>query len=175
MSFSQRHYSKKKKSYKSSLSINLIAEKRSFSFNYQSDICLNKKLYKINTKKYNDNLLVLNYIINCSQKKYSAKTALSDSTFNNYEYDLNMIKKYKENSSTSLSFISNFDLEGFDEENPNSFNSEKDDDSFEKTDIKSKNNKKIKNYFNNDDDINDQLNKDFIDIKNMLLGKNVSV
>ena len=170
MSISARHFSKKKKIFKSSLSIKLKPEKRSYSVKYQSDITLNKNLYKKETKIINENLLILNYIMNCSQKKFSAKTALTDSSPENLKYDLNMINKYEENINTNLSFISNFDLEDIYIDN-NSFNSEEDDnENYEIIENKTKTNKKVVNYRSNDDEVNDKLEKDFLDIKNFLLG-----
>ena len=170
MSVSARHFSKKKKIFKSSLSIKLKPEKRSYSVKYQSDITLNKNLYKKDTKIINENLLILNYIMNCSQKKFSAKTALTDSSPENLKYDLNMINKYEENINTNLSFISNFDLEDIYIDN-NSFNSEEDDnENYEIIENKTKTNKKVVNYRSNDDEVNDKLEKDFLDIKNFLLG-----
>ena len=170
MSISARHFSKKKKIFKSSLSIKLKPEKRSYSVKYQSDITLNKNLYKKETKIINENLLILNYIMNCSQKKFSAKTALTDSSPENLKYDLNMINKYEENINTNLSFISNFDLEDIYKDN-NSFNSEEDDnENYEIIENKTKNNKKVVNYRNNNDEENDKLEKDFLDLKNFLLG-----
>ena len=170
MSISSRHFSKKKKIFKSSLSIKLKPEKRSYSVKYQSDITLNKNLYKKDTKIINENLLILNYIMNCSQKKFSAKTALTDSSPENLKYDLNMINKYEENINTNLSFISNFDLEDIYKDN-NSFNSEEDDnENYEIIENKTKTNKKVVNYRSNDDEVNDKLEKDFLDLKNFLLG-----
>ena len=170
MSISARHFSKKKKIFKSSLSIKLKPEKRSYSVKYQSDITLNKNLYKKETKIINENLLILNYIMNCSQKKFSAKTALTDSSPENLKYDLNMINKYEENINTNLSFISNFDLEDIYIDN-NSFNSEEDDnENYEIIENKTKNNKKVVNYRSNDEEVNDKLEKDFLDLKNFLLG-----
>ena len=170
MSISSRHFSKKKKIFKSSLSIKLKPEKRSYSVKYQSDITLNKNLYKKDTKIINENLLILNYIMNCSQKKFSAKTALTDSSPENLKYDLNMINKYEENINTNLSFISNFDLEDIYKDN-NSFNSEEDDnENYEIIENKTKNNKKVVNYRSNDEEVNDKLEKDFLDLKNFLLG-----
>ena len=170
MSISARHFSKKKKIFKSSLSIKLKPEKRSYSVKYQSDITLNKNLYNKETKTINENLLILNYIMNCSQKKFSAKTALTDSSPENLKYDLNMINKYEENINTNLSFISNFDLEDIYIDN-NSFNSEEDDnENYEIIENKTKTNKKVVNYRSNDDEVNDKLEKDFLDIKNFLLG-----
>ena len=170
MSISARHFSKKKKIFKSSLSIKLKPEKRSYSLKYQSDITLNKNLYNKETKIINENLLILNYIMNCSQKKFSAKTALTDSSPENLKYDLNMINKYEENINTNLSFISNFDLEDIYIDN-NSFNSEEDDnENYEIIENKTKTNKKVVNYRSNDDEVNDKLEKDFLDLKNFLLG-----
>ena len=170
MSISARHFSKKKKIFKSSLSIKLKPEKRSYSVKYQSDITLNKNLYKKETKIINENLLILNYIMNCSQKKFSAKTALTDSSPENLKYDLNMINKYEENINTNLSFISNFDLEDIYIDN-NSFNSEEDDnENYEIIENETKTNKKVVNYRSNDDEVNDKLEKDFLDLKNFLLG-----
>ena len=170
MSISARHFSKKKKIFKSSLSIKLKPEKRSYSVKYQSDITLNKNLYKKDTKIINENLLILNYIMNCSQKKFSAKTALTDSSPENLKYDLNMINKYEENINTNLSFISNFDLEDIYIDN-NSFNSEEDDnENYEIIENKTKTNKKVVNYRSNDDEVNGKLEKDFLDLKNFLLG-----
>ena len=170
MSITARHFSKKKKIFKSSLSIKLKPEKRSYSVKYQSDITLNKNLYKKETKIINENLLILNYIMNCSQKKFSAKTALTDSSPENLKYDLNMINKYEENINTNLSFISNFDLEDIYIDN-NSFNSEEDDnENYEIIENKTKTNKKVVNYRSNDDEVNDKLEKDFLDLKNFLLG-----
>ena len=170
MSISARHFSKKKKIFKSSLSMKLKPEKTSYSVKYQSDITLNKNLYKKETKIINENLLILNYIMNCSQKKFSAKTALTDSSPENLKYDLNMINKYEENINTNLSFISNFDLEDIYKDN-NSFNSEEDDnENYEIIENKTKTNKKVVNYRSNDDEVNDKLEKDFLDLKNYLLG-----
>ena len=170
MSIFARHFSKKKKIFKSSLSIKLKPEKRSYSVKYQSDITLNKNLYNKETKIINENLLILNYIMNCSQKKFSAKTALTDSSPENLKYDLNMINKYEENINTNLSFISNFDLEDIYIDN-NSFNSEEDDnENYEIIENKTKTNKKVVNYRSNDDEVNDKLEKDFLDLKNFLLG-----
>ena len=170
MSISARHFSKKKKIFKSSLSIKLKPEKRSYSVKYQSDITLNKNLYNKETKIINENLLILNYIMNCSQKKFSAKTALTDSSPENLKYDLNMINKYEENINTNLSFISNFDLEDIYIDN-NSFNSEEDDnENYEIIENETKTNKKAVNYRSNDDEVNDKLEKDFLDLKNFLLG-----
>ena len=172
MSISERHFSKKKNIFKSSLSIKLKPEKRSYSVKFQSDMTLSKNLYKKSTKIINENLIILNYIMNYSLKKFSAKTALTDSSPENLKYDLTMINKFEEDINTSLSFISNFDLEDVYIENNNSFNSEEEDDNenYEIIEIKGKTNKKVVNYRNNDDEENDKLDKDFLEIKNLISG-----
>ena len=137
---------------------------------------LSKNLYKKDTKIINENLIILNYIMNCSLKKFSAKTALTDSFPENFKYDLTMINKFEEDINTSLSFISNFDLEDIYNEHNNSFNSEEeeedDNDNFEIVVNPRIINKKVVNNIDNDDDeVNDKLNKDFLDIKRLVLGK----
>ena len=173
MSISHRHFSNKKKLFKSSLSIKLKPDKRSYSVNFQSEMTLSKNLYKKDTKVINENLLILNYIMNCSQKKFSAKTSLTDSSPENLKYDLTMINKYEENINSNLSFISNFDLEDVYNEHNNSFNSEEEDDNdnFEIVANPRIINKKVVNNIDNDDEVNDKLNKDFLDIKRLVLGK----
>ena len=174
MSISHRHFSNKKKLFKSSLSIKLKQEKRSYSVKFKSALTLSKNLYKKETKIINENLLILHYIMNCSQKKFSAKTSLTDSSPDNLKYDLNMINKFEEDINTNLSFISNFDLEDIYNENNRSFNSEEeedDNDNFEIIVNTRKINKKVVNNIDNDDEVNDKLNKDFLDIKKLILGK----
>ena len=173
MSISHRHFSNKKKLFKSSLSIKLKPDKRSYSVNFQSEMTLSKNLYKKDTKVINENLLILNYIMNCSQKKFSAKTSLTDSSPENLKYDLTMINKYEENINSNLSFISNFDLEDVYNEHNDSFNSEEEDDNdnFEIVANPRIINKKVVNNIDNDDEVNDKLNKDFLDIKRLVLGK----
>ena len=173
MSISHKHFSNKKKLFKSSLSIKLKPEKRSYSVKFQSDMALSKNLYKKDSKVINENLLILNYIMNCSQKKFSAKTSLTDSFPENLKYDLTMINKYEENINSNLSFISNFDLEDVYNEHNDSFNSEEEDDNdnFEIVVNPRIINKKVLNNIDNDHEVNDKLNKDFLDIKRLVLGK----
>ena len=173
MSISHRHFSNKKKLFKSSLSIKLKPEKRSYSVKFQSDMTLSKNLYKKDTKVINENLLILNYIMNFLQKIFSAKTSLTDSSPENLKYDLTMINKYEENINSNLSFISNFDLEDVYNEHNDSFNSEEEDDNdnFEIVVNPRIINKKVVNNIDNDDEVNDKLKKDFLDIKRLVLGK----
>jgi hypothetical protein len=93
----------------------------------QDEYIKEKIYYKLNEG------CVLNYIRN-SKKKETVKTNCSESIEKNY--DLSMLNKYDEDLNSSLSFISEFDLEN--EENDNSFNSSFDDNSVEVIEITSK-------------------------------------
>ena len=131
-----------------------------------------KCLYKRNDQVYNKNLLILNYIMTNSKKKHSIKTAFSDTNYenDNKNYDLNMINKYEENLNSSLSFISEFDLENDNDiKEDNSFNSEYDDDSVEEIEINSKFNKNIREKRNEEDEFDIKLDQDFNEIKKKLL------
>ena len=131
-----------------------------------------KGLYKQNDQIYNKNLPILNYIMTNSKKKHSIKTAFSDTIYenDNNNYDLNMLNKYEENLNSSLSFISEFDLENDnDHKNDNSFNSEDDDDSVEKIEITTKCNKNKIDKSSEEDEFEVKLNQDFIEIKKKLL------
>ena len=135
------------------------------------------KLNNINSKNNQDNnLLILNYLINVSEKNSSEKTGLTDSSPENFDYDLAMINKYEEDFNTSLDFMSDFDLEKEEDKSFSSFeseNDENDDDSFEKIEIKTKYNKKIESCKISDDEVSDKLNKDFLDIKNFIMNHDV--
>lgn len=167
-----KSHSKKLRIFQSSFSIKSKSVRRIHSVKHEFYTSLKSNLYKKDDKIYNRNLLILNFIKNCSQKKYSAKTCLTYSSLETFNYDLTMINKYEENLNSSLGFISDFDLEN-DYENNDSFNSEKDEDSFEEIDIKTKYSKTIENYINDDDEFNNKLNKDFVDIKNCILNSDV--
>ena len=82
-----------------------------------------------------------------------------------------MINKYEENLNSSLSFISEFDLENDNDiKEDNSFNSEDDDDdSVEEIEINSKCNKNIREKRNEEDEFDIKLDQDFIEIKKKLL------
>ena len=84
-----------------------------------------------------------------------------------------MINKYEEDLNSSLSYISNFDLEEDFIENNDSFDSEEEqeDDNIEIIEIKNKYNKKVKNYSNKDDVLDDKVDKEFLDLKRILLCK----
>jgi len=128
-------------------------------------LSITNAFYNIEPKvKFNENLAILNYITDKSDGRFSAKTALTNISQSNLDYNLDMIKKYDENLNTSLSFISDFDLEE-DLKPNNSFNSCDNDDSYiEEIEIKTKT-KKIIN--NNVFDI--EFEKEWDDITKLLL------
>ena len=121
-------------------------------------------------KKIKTDLCILNFITNDTDRKYSVKTSLSDSNPIKYNYDLHMINKYDENFNTSLSFISEFDLEEDEEKKNNeSFDSFAHDDSgLEIIEIKCSN-KKVNDKLDENDDI--EFEKEWNDIQNFLLNK----
>lgn len=88
------------------------------------DDYIKKEIYK----KLNEGS-VLHFIRN-SNKKDTVKTNYSE-TSQKMKYDLTMINKYDEDLNSSLSFISEFDLENEQNSNDNSFNSSFDDNSVE--------------------------------------------
>jgi hypothetical protein len=82
-----------------------------------------------------------------------------------------MINKYDENLNSSLSFISDFDLEE-DEENQidESFNScENDDSEIEQIEIKNSSKQAFRDNIDEENDV--KLEKDWNDIQNFLLNK----
>ena len=89
---------------------------------------LKKEIYK----KLNEGI-VLHFIRN-SSKKDTVKTTSSEKN-EEMKYELNMINKYDEDLNSSLSFISEFDLENEENEKDNSFNSSFDENSVEEIEI----------------------------------------
>ena len=89
---------------------------------------LKKEIYK----KLNEGI-VLHFIRN-SSKKDTVKTTSSEK-IEEMKYELNMINKYDEDLNSSLSFISEFDLENEENEKDNSFNSSFDGNSVEEIEI----------------------------------------
>jgi len=81
---------------------------------------------------------VLNFIRN-SDRKDTLKTAISETDM---KYELYMINKFDENLNSSLSFISEFNLEEDEKEFDSSFNSCVNDNSVEQIEIFDKNKKK---------------------------------
>ena len=102
------------------------------------------------------------------ERRDTAKTAISESDIN---YDLCMINKFDENLNSSLSFISEFDLEEDEKEFDNSFNSSENDNSVEQIDIKKKNIKKTQAE-KDEEEIN--LENEWNDIQELILNKKLS-
>jgi len=76
---------------------------------------------------------VLNFI-RCSNTKETVKSNISEKP-QEMKYELCMLNKYDEDLNSSLSFISEFDLENERNENDDSFNSSFDENSVEEIDI----------------------------------------
>ena len=120
-------------------------------------------------RKINKDLQILNFIYSPSTRKSSARTVLTDNLEEIYNYNLNMIEKYKENYNEDLSFISDFDLEEEPKDLNDSFNSNDSNITCEEQiEIKSSN-RKIFLFDDEDHDI--QLEKEWNDIKKSLLDK----
>ena len=83
-------------------------------------------------KKLNEGT-VLNFI-RCSNTKETVKSNISEKP-QEMKYELCMLNKYDEDLNSSLSFISEFDLENERNENDDSFNSSFDENSVEEIDI----------------------------------------
>ena len=118
-------------------------------------------------EKINTDLIILNYVTNKSE--FSAKTTLSDALPDKYDYDLCMVNKYDENLNSSLSFISDFDLEQDENQNDSFSSSDNDGECIEqfeiKTDIKIDQNKR--SFTENDL----EFENDWNDIQAFLLNK----
>ena len=129
-------------------------------------LSLKNAFYKTNIKsKINKDLTILNFITDSSENRYSAKTSLTSSLPEKLDYDLCMINKFDENLNTSLSFISEFDLEDDEKEN-NSFNSSENESCIEEIEIKK--NKKI---LVENEEFYFELDKEWEDIREHLLNK----
>ena len=120
--------------------------------------------------KINSDLPILNYIAMPSDKKNSVKTAI---TYSNpeFNYNLCMINKYEENLDSSLSFISEFDLEKENEKSLNEsfISSDEENNCEEQIQIKSS----TKKIFTYDDEENDiEFENEWKDIKESLLSNN---
>ncbi len=170
MSVSTKNTPKIRKSRKNDESFSKKYERRdSSSEKPRKHISLKDVFYEIEPKqKIYKNLTIINYITNTNERKYSAKTALSNSPVDINDYDLCMINKYYENLNDSLSFISDFDLEEEKNKLNDSFSScDYNENSVEQIEIKTKTNK-----INNDnEEFNFELEKEWNDIKELLLKK----
>ena len=128
---------------------------------------------KIKKQIVNENLQILNLITISSDRKASAQTSLSGQAPTDiYKYDLSMINKYEENLDSSLSYVSEFDLEENENDKDKSFNSSDNDNYKELIIIKSS----TKNIYNKADDEEKQkrLDKEWNEIQESLLNKDLS-
>ncbi len=152
----------------------ILRERKKSSGKSHSHLSLKYSLYINEEKKINTNLCILNFISNESERKYSIKTSISESNPIKYNYELHMINKYDEYLNSSLSFISEFDLEK-EEDDENKFDDSfdsccHDDSEIEQIEIQNVNRGIVKDK--NDDEENDvKLEKEWDDIQNFLLNK----
>ena len=120
-------------------------------------------------QKINKDLQILNFVLMSSQKQSSMKTSLSDTAPNKMNYDICMINKYDENLDSSLSFISQFDLEEDVNNLTESFDSSNNENNCEEQiEIKTSSKNVIQE---NDEEANKRLDKEWDDIKKFLLNK----
>ena len=171
MSVSDKEIPKVSQSLKENKSFLYNKEKRESSSEKPSNhFNLKNGFYKIDLeKKKFKNLTILSYITNKTERRFSAKTSLTDSVPEKFDYDLSMVNKYDEN--LSLSFISDFDLEEEeDDKKDESFDSCENDTCIEEIEIKKKTNKKFLNNIENEER-DFELEKEWNDIKNLLLNK----
>lgn len=117
----------------------------------------------------NKDLSILNFISMSSQKQSSNKTSLTDTAPNLFNYDICMINKYDENLNSSLSFISEFDLEEDVNNLTESFDSSNNENNCEEQ-IEIKTSSKYV-FPNNEEEANKRLDKEWNDIKEFLLNK----
>lgn len=132
---------------------------------------INYLSYKNDKKIVNKNLLILNYITNESERNNTAKTNISNLDPEKINYELNMLKRYDENLlNSSLSFISEFDLESDNENKLNdSFSScDNEDNGIEEIEIKAKSSKNLEHHHIFDDEYDDKLMQEFDEIKDFL-------
>ena len=94
-------------------------------------------------KKLNEGSVL--HFIRSTAKKDTVKTTSSEKS-QEMKYDLSMLNKYDEDLNSSLSFISEFDLENDENDNDNSFDSCFDENSVEEIDIIKKEKKQKSKY-----------------------------
>jgi len=136
----------------------------------KKQISLQNDNYKKEISKKLNEGTILNFLTK-SDRKDSINTNITESS-KEIEYDLCMINKFNEYLNSSLSFISEFDLEE-ENENDNSFNSIDNDDSVEQIEITQKTGYKISDD-QDDEEHNTKLEKEWEDIQELLLNKNFS-
>jgi len=124
-----------------------------------------EKLRKLNIDQ---NLPILSEITKFSDNKSSVMTRLSDKAPVNFIYNSTMIKKYEEDLNSSLSFISEFDLEGEEKKLNDSFSSSDSNDNVEEIEIKTS---KRATYPRYDEENEKKLEQEWNDIQELLLKK----
>ena len=112
---------------------------------------------------------ILNFITDINERRSSAKTNFTNQFSDKVNYELSMVNKYDEKLNDSLSYISDFDLEE-DEKINDSFNSSDDENYVEEIEIKTKTNKIVYDKAENKE-IESELEKEWFDIKQLLLFK----
>ena len=140
----------------------------------KSHLTLKYMFYLKEDLDVNKDLVILNFIKK-DKEIFSAKTSLSNLP-EKYNYELYMINKYDENLNSSLSFISEFDLEDDENKLSESFNSCGNEDSdIEQIEIK-KSSKISENKEIDDDneEYNKKVEKEWNDIEEFLLSKKKS-
>ena len=136
---------------------------------YQKRISLPYDNYSKEITKKLEECCVFKFI-RSSEKKETIKTNFSDTEMN---YDLCMINKYNEDLNSSLSFISEFDLENDGNEEDNSFNSCDSDNNVEQIEIFGKSSRKNSTkVLDIEHDL--KLEKEWNDIQKLLLNKDSS-
>jgi hypothetical protein len=130
----------------------------------QNDVFVHKEIFN----KLNEGSVL--HFIRSENRKDTVKSSLSEPP-KDMDYDLCMINKFDENLNNSLSFISEFDLEDDGNEKDNSFDSLDNDKSVEQIEICNKNCRKS-TCDKDDEEFNYKLEKEWNDIKDLLLNKN---
>ena len=166
MSCSTKNSPKIKKISSSDSLISYKLEKREASPERpRKHLSLKSAFYNFEPKiKINKNLTILSYIANYDVNNYSAKTALSRVTQANLDYELEMIDKHDEKN-TSLSCISEFDLEGEEKLNESFDSCNCSDHSLEEIEVTTKIKKRRSDNTDNEEDDSD-LEREWEEIQN---------
>ena len=170
MSASTNHYNNYINSLKNDeLMLSKIEKRGTSSEKPSNHLNLKANFYKKEIKKEIKDFTILNFIIDINERRSSTKTSLTNTFSEKINYELPIINKYEEKLNESLSFISDFDLEE-DEQKNDSFKSSDDENSVEEIEIKTKTKEPIFNKAKNEE-IELELEKEWIDIKQLLLFK----
>ena len=177
MSVSLKNLPKMCKTFRSkdTFFINLLRRKQSIEkpkkYLSLKNLFYQQEKLKPSQQEINKGLQILNFISRSSNGKASARTSLTDRIPDKYDYNLTMINKYDESLNSSLSFISEFDLEEDANNINNSFDSSKYDNCEEEIEIKLST--KLK-FDENEQENNIELEKEWNEIQESLLNKDCS-